>query len=391
MMNNWSKKQRARALLTTILLLLGAWLLYQARRALLPFLLGAVLAYIMLPFINWLDDHVRTSRGRRWVRTLSVIIAYALTVYIVLAVLTSVIPPIGAQVGSLLQRLPDFARNVYRAAPDLVQGWLDVYNTIVPENIRLAIQHSFESTVQSLIRTLQTGIFKGVNVVFTTVSFVLGLIVIPLWMFYILRDEPEIRAQFYRLVPDAYREDVRNLLHLIDVVLGAYLRRQLFLCLSVAVLTTIGLLILDIDSALLLGTLAGVFEVIPVLGPLLGAIPAVLVTLATSPSKLLWVVLLAIIVQQIENYLLVPQIAQGTFRIHPALAILALVIGNEVAGIWGVILCLPLIATVRDVTCYLYLRLSDRPLSPAEALAKVHAKSPSPLPILQRVRALWKK
>ncbi|MGQ9493174.1 MAG: AI-2E family transporter [Anaerolineae bacterium] len=390
-MDNWSKNQRTRALITLILLLLVAWLLYQARRALLPFAVGTVFAYIMLPLINWLDDHIRTSHGRRWVRSLSVLIAYALTIYLISAVLTSVIPPIGAQVGSLLQRLPYFARNVYRAAPELVQGWLDAYNTIVPENIRLAIQHSFESTVQSLIRTLQTGIFKGVNVVFTTVSFVLGLIVVPLWMFYILRDEPEIRAQFYNFVPTSYREDVRNILRLIDGVLGAYLRGQLILCLTVAILTTVGLLILDIDFALLLGTLAGIFEVIPVLGPFLGAIPAILVTLATSPSRLFWVILLAIVVQQIENYLLVPQVARGTFRIHPALAILALVIGSEVAGIWGIILCLPLTAIVRDMARYLYLRLSDEPLSPEEALAQVHVKAPPPLPIPRRVRALWKK
>lgn len=390
-MDNWSKKQRTRALITLILLLLVAWLLYQARRALLPFAVGTVFAYIMLPLINWLDDHVRTSHGQRWVRSLSVLIAYALTIYLISAVLTSVIPPIGAQVGSLLQRLPYFARNVYRAAPELVQGWLDAYNTIVPENIRLAIQHSFESTVQSLIGTLQTGIFKGVNVVFTTVSFVLGLIVVPLWMFYILRDEPEIRAQFYGFVPPSYREDVRNILRLIDGVLGAYLRGQLILCLTVAILTTVGLLILDIDFALLLGTLAGIFEVIPVLGPFLGAIPAILVTLATSPSRLFWVILLAIVVQQIENYLLVPQVARGTFRIHPALAILALVIGSEVAGIWGIILCLPLTAIVRDVARYLYLRLSDEPLSPEEALAQVHVKAPPSLPIPRRVRALWKK
>lgn len=391
MINNWSKRQRVRALVTIALLLLIAWLLYQARRALLPFVLGTVFAYILLPLINWLDDHMRKSLSQRLVRGVSVLIAYALTIYMISALLTSVVPPIVAQVGSLIQRLPYFARNVYRVAPVLVQDWLDAYNRIVPENIRLAVQHSFESTVQSLLRTVQTGIFKGFNVVFTTVSFVLGLIVVPLWVFYVLRDEPEIRTQFYRLVPASYREDVRNILSLIDGVLATYLRGQLILCLSVAILTTVGLLILGIDFALLLGTLAGLFEVIPVLGPLLGAIPAILVTLATSPSKLLWVILLAVVVQQIENYLLVPQVAHGTFRIHPALAILALVIGSEVAGLWGVIVCLPLTAILRDMMHYLYLRLADEPLSPEEALANVRAKSYPLSSVTLRAKRLLKK
>ncbi len=390
-MSNWNTRQRVRALVTIVLLFLIAWLLYKARRVLLPFVLGTVFAYILLPLINWLDDHMRKSFSQRLVRGVSVLIAYALTIYVISALLTSVVPPIGAQVGALIQRLPYFARNVYRAAPVLVQDWLDAYNRVFPENIRLAVQHSFENTIQSLLRTLQTGIFKGINVVFTTISFVLGLIVVPLWMFYVLRDEPQIRAQFYRFIPVSYREDVRNILRLIDGVLGAYLRGQLILCLSVAVLTTIGLLLLGIDFALLLGTLAGIFEVIPILGPLLGAVPAVLVTLATSPSRVLWVILLAVVVQQIENYLLVPQVAHGTFRIHPALAILALVIGSEVAGLWGVILCLPLTAMVRDVVHYLYLRLSDEPLSPEEALAIVCAKA-HPFPsLVSRVKRVWKR
>ena len=121
-------------------------------------------------------------------------------------------------------------------------------------------------------------------------------------MFYVLRDQPEMSATLYRLIPPAYREDARHMIMLLDSLLGSYLRGQLVLCLSVGIMTTIGLTMLGVDLALLLGTLAGIFEVVPVLGPLLGAIPAILVTLAASPSNLLWVIALAFVVQQIENY-----------------------------------------------------------------------------------------
>jgi predicted PurR-regulated permease PerM len=158
-------------------------------------------------------------------------------------------------------------------------------------------------------------------------------------------------------------------------VLSAYLRGQLLLNLSVGVMTTVGLSLIHIDFALLLGTIAGLFEMIPVLGPVLAAIPMIIVTLATSPDKLLWVIGLAFVVQQVENAILVPQITHGTVKLHPALAMIVLVVGSAVAGIVGVLLSIPLTAMVRDIANYLYLRLSDEPLSPQEALNQVRCRA----------------
>jgi predicted PurR-regulated permease PerM len=178
-------------------------------------------------------------------------------------------------------------------------------------------------------------------------------------------------SAFYSLVPAVLREDVRNVLVLADSVLGAYLRGQVLLCLSVGVSFTVGLLFLRVDFALLLGVIAGVLEAVPVLGPILGAIPAVLVALATSPSNVIWVVVLALALQQLENLFLVPQVQGMTVHLHPAVVMLVLVVGSEVAGLVGVILGVPLTAMFRDVASYLYLRLADPPLPPAETMARV--------------------
>ena len=370
--------QRGRTALTIVLSLLIAGLLYSARRALMPLALGTVFAYIMLPLINWLDAHMRPAiRQRRVLRSLLVLVVYLLTVFVLVESLVAIIPPVGAQMQVLARRLPAIAANIYSAAPEVVQGWLDTYNEFVPATIRQAIQRSIEGTVQSLADTLQTGVLKGVNLIFTTLSFVVGLLVVPLWMFYVLRDQPEMSGSFYRLIPLQYREDVRHIVMILDSLLGSYLRGQLVLCLSVGIMTTVGLTILGVDLALLLGTLAGSFEIIPVIGPIVGAIPAIGVTLASSPSKLPWVMLLAFVVQQLENYVLVPQVAHGSVQISPALSVLVLIVGSEVGGVLGAILSLPLTATIRDIAQYLYLRLADRPLSPEEAVARIRGGSVS--------------
>ena len=375
-MSDWTKARRARTLITLALVFLVVVLLYIARSALLPFVLGVILAYIVLPIVNWLHSRAPSQlRKRPLSRTLAVALTYVLLALVLVGALTLTIQPIAAQVNFLVQELPDFARKVYGAVPEAVQVWWDRYKQIVPANIQLTLQRSIDSMVQSLVEALQAGVFKTVGVAFSTVSFVFGLIIVPLWTFYLLRDQPRIAYAFYRRIPAAYREDVRNVQTLIDTVLGAYLRGQLILSLSVGIMTTGGLLIIGVDLALLLGTIVGILEIIPTLGPMLGAIPVILVTLATSPSKLLWAVLLAVAVQQVENLFLVPQVASETVKLHPALVMLVLVIGSAVAGIWGVILGVPITAVLRDVVRYLYLRLSDEPLSPHEAMARLRAQS----------------
>ena len=350
-------------------------LLYLARRALLPFVLGSALAYLVAPLVDWVSARLPTQvRGRRSWRGLVVLAVYLLLAALLAGSLALMIPPVAAQVSVLTQRLPELAGKLYAAAPELMRGWVNWYNQAMPADVRAALQRLIAGWLSSLLTLLQQGAFRTVEAAFRTLSFVLGLVVVPLWVFYVLRDQSELGATLERLIPPAYRDDVRNALTLMDAVLGAYLRGQFLLCLSVGLMFTVGLLFLGIDFALLLGVVSGVFEIVPVLGPVLGAIPAVLVALATSPTQVLWVVVLALAVQQLENILLVPQIQGMSVRLHPALVMLALVIGSELGGVLGLILSVPMTAMARDLASYIYQRLSQPPASPAEALAHVRPK-----------------
>jgi predicted PurR-regulated permease PerM len=369
-----SARRWARTLLVVAVLVLALSLLWQARAGLVPFILGAVSAYLMLPLVNRLDNAMRPMvRWRRFARSLAVFVVYGLAVLALVVALAYIVPTIASQISYLAMRLPYLVARLYKAAPDVVQIWLEQYNSTVPENVRLAIAQSVQNTLQSLLLALQTGVIRTFTFVFSTVSFVIGLLIVPLWMFFVLRDQPEINATLYRVVPPAYRDDVRSLFTLLESVLGAYLRGQFILCLSVGVASAVAFLAIGLDFAVLLGTLAGIFEMVPMLGPTLGAIPALLVALATSPDKIIWVVVLAVVVQQLENTILVPQISAGTARLHPAVVMVVLVAGTAVGGVAGALLSVPLTASVRDVALYLYYRLADQPLGSQEALARVRS------------------
>jgi predicted PurR-regulated permease PerM len=164
-------------------------------------------------------------------------------------------------------------------------------------------------------------------------------------------------------------------------VLGAYVRAQLILVVVVGILVFLGLFLLGIRFSVLLAVIAGVFELVPVIGPLLGAIPGILVTLATSPEDLVWVALLYVGIQIVENALLVPRLQSHAVNIHPAIIMVILVIGSEAAGLWGVVIGVPLAAVGRDVFKYFFHEWSAGPFPDVDrATPQVEVAQEAPPP-----------
>jgi len=165
-----------------------------------------------------------------------------------------------------------------------------------------------------------------------------------------------LQTGFYSALSPWLADHIRNILAIVGEVLGRYVRAQLLLGFIVGYLCFIGLFVMRIRFAPTLAIIAGVTELIPLLGPWIGGAFAFVVTLATEPSKALWVVLLYVMVQLLENNLLVPRIQGHYLRIHPAITLFLLVLGAYVAGFWGIILIVPLTATTVEI--YKYLRRS---------------------------------
>ncbi len=193
----------------------------------------------------------------------------------------------------------------------------------------------------------------------------------PVWLFYVLNDQSRFTKVAVGMIPAQIRDDTVNIARIADRILSQYLRGQLLLCVVVGVFATIGLTLLKVPFPAVLGLIAGIFEILPFVGPLLGALPAVLVALIQDPLLAVWTILLFVVIQQVENTVLVPRISGKAVELHPALIVLVLIIGSEVAGLAGAIFAVPVTAIVRDVFKYLYLRLGDQPLEPRAALALV--------------------
>jgi predicted PurR-regulated permease PerM len=204
-----------------------------------------------------------------------------------------------------------------------------------------------------------------------TISLVLAIVVIPFWTFYLLRDSHDISHHIVEFIPPSIRKDLLAVVRLFDAAMGSYLRGRLFLGLVIGVVTSIVFTLMGVRFALFLGLVAGIFEMIPSIGPTLGAIPAILVALAQDPTLALWVALFAFAVQQVENIFLTPQVLGGSIKLHSVVIMVVLIIGSEIAGLVGLFLGPVVTAILRDLFCYAYYRMQDDPLEPQEALDQV--------------------
>ncbi|MBC7236516.1 MAG: AI-2E family transporter [Chloroflexi bacterium] len=364
-------KLRLRALLIAVLLGLVLLLFSLAWTALLPFLVGLFIAYLLMPFVDFFDRRMPRFL-RRWgmARPIAIVVVYIVTIGAVVGILSYFIPLVANQVRQLI----DLAGSYIPRLEQLAAIDLDSYLERIPPNIRAAIDANIRQISTTLATAIQRGLTLTIRTVSQAISFVLGMIIIPFWLFYVLNDKAAVQRAFYQLVPEAVRKDVYYIGRIIDDLLSAYIRGQLLLCLLVGAMATVALAIIGVDLAIALGTFAGIFELIPVLGPYIGAIPAILIALLDQPIKALWTAVAFAAIQQIENIFLVPRISGNAVRFHPAVVMVIVVVGAQVAGIWGLLIGVPVAAIFRDVYQYLYLRTTERGATPEMAMETLRAR-----------------
>jgi predicted PurR-regulated permease PerM len=337
--------------------------LYFARHALGPFVIGLVLAYLLdLPV-----ERLGRLRIPRWA---SVLIVYAIAIVLIVFAVRAVVRPLADEIMAFIRDFPAFIAQV-----------TDLYAHLdLPAEVRDAIDGWLASLGQGV------GGFNPGDLlpVFTGIAGVLGsivsYIVVPVWVFYLIKDRPALTRAVECSLPAEWRADARAVSGLSLRVFGQWLRGQVFLGLVVGIATFIGLEILSLTVdpvfgrfAVLLSVLAGVLELLPIIGPIISAIPAVILGLTASPQAAIAAVLLYLVIQQFENHVLVPKIQGDAVELHATIVIMAIVLGGAIAGWLGAIFAVPITAAARDIFRYAFHRVDDPPATPDEAMSIIRA------------------
>lgn len=177
--------------------------------------------------------------------------------------------------------------------------------------------------------------------------FMFIFIIVLVLAFYWTLDGPRIIRSFLLLVPQEKRENIGELVSAVEVKVGRYVVGQAVLCLAIGILALIAYLIIGLPNAFVLGLVTGLLEAVPIIGPLLGAVPAAIVALSIAPDKLIWVIVATVVIQQLENSLLVPRVMSKAVGVNPFVTLLALFAFSSFFGIAGALMAIPIAATIQ--------------------------------------------
>ncbi|HYF82490.1 MAG TPA: AI-2E family transporter [Clostridia bacterium] len=345
-------------ILSTIMSTLSGFLAILA-----PFIIALVVAYLLHPIVCWIECNIMNSKrfsklknesygkNQQLKRTISVLLTYLLVIGILVILLYSTYAMIGGQIS----RQVDF-----NAIIDSISSYSERYNQIYDqlkvqlENSGLSdnLKQQFINTAENANEILGSAVSKsfgqlkrlGSNVV----NIVLGLII----AFYILKDL-EYFKQLYRDITKAFMKErknqkLRSLLTDINLIISKFIRGQLLDALIVGILSSIGLSIINLDFAVLIGMTAGIANIIPYFGPVIGSVPAIIVGLLSgSPIKALLAVVVLVVVQQIDGALIAPKVVGNSVGLHPVFVMLSIFIGGAYFGLWGMLIAVPTAAIIK--------------------------------------------
>ncbi len=369
-----SIRRHRQSIFALAMIILVIWLLWTARGALPAFFIGLALAFVLDPIVTFLAR----QGAPRWA---GVIVAYVAVVLAVWAVIAFAVPPIARQTTEFIAHLPELGASV----GDIERAVMEWYAGLpLPEELRAAVDAQVAASGQAFADILRGLLAPTLSAVLRAATFILGLVVIPVWLFYVLKDREGFSRSVAGALPSAWRPDAEKLLALLGRVGGRWVRGQLLLGLSIFVATAIGLTFLTVigfsefgQFTLVLALIAGLLEFVPIIGPIIAAVPAILIGLSISFPAAVAAALLYTAIQQLENNLLVPKVLGDAIELHPAVMILALVVGGALFGIGGAILAAPVVAAARDLYRYGFHRFGEQPPVIAFELA-LHGVRPAP-------------
>ncbi len=298
--------------------------------------LSVSLAYLIQPLVNLMNAlFERVSGGKTMPRPIAIAVSY-LVVFSVLGVgIAAVAPLVGEQAKELSAKLPDYTTKIQERFSGASKG----YRYRLPQELQDNITKKL-SDVAGLV-----GDTVGAFLI-DLVTYLPWLLLIPILSFFFLKDVNLFRISLLRLLPHGdWRTRVEAILEDFNQTLAAYARAQLISCFLIGLLCTIGFYLIGLNYAVLLGILAGIFEFIPLIGPLTIAVIVVLTALVSdNPYQALYAAVFLVVLRIAQDYVIYPRIVRGGLHLHPLAIILSVLAGEQIAGIAGVFISIPMVA-----------------------------------------------
>jgi len=355
------------------------WLLYKIRAVLLILVAGMAIAFALAPLVR------AFSGNRPHLRPLGIALAYS-TVFVGLAVATVLgVRPVADDVRSFATTLPDVVERIDAWVVHEVAGLQQALpvRTHVPQapSAGNVLADKVQSFASNLGQYLAAVAVLGQSFVTVAAAAALALVISA----FFLADPTYFRRQLFAVTPVAFRADAETLLNEIDLVLAAFIRGQILIAVAVGLTATLGMWLLGVKYAVILGLFTAVTQLIPQVGGAIGMIAAVALASLQSPILAAGVFVLYMVLYQLSGNILGPLVMGRAVQLHPLIILVATMVGTVLGGVVGLLLSVPVAAVLKVVWKFFYPRIALRwglapaPDHPAQALPHDHERSSTPM------------
>ncbi|MFW5981039.1 MAG: AI-2E family transporter, partial [bacterium] len=306
---------------TIMLLTIGGiiYFIFKIRIILLPFLLGIFFSYLFYPIVSFLR---KKSVPKSW----AIYILIIIFLLIIAIIAFFIFPVLITELESLNKNFPEYIQQINKLIDNLNNQYQRVQ---LPTIIKEVINRIFTSIEERLLSFME----NFTEIIYSSLSFLLSLILAPFISYYILKDMEEFKNPILKYLPEDKKKLFFRICDDINNIFLAYIRGQVWVSIVVGILCTIALYFLEIRFFLMLGIFATISNMAPFVGPIIGSIPAILIALLASPMKALSVALVYFVIQQIESSLISPKIMSHELGMHPLLVLFSLLLGAELMGL----------------------------------------------------------
>ena len=345
-------KRHWHLIVSIILLLLFIWLIFKLISVVLPFLVGLIIAYLLLPIVRWLERHLPGGKRHPAPKRISIIIGvYFVAIVAIAGMIFYMFTVINSSISQLWQTLPQLISEMTAR----VQSFLAAIRLEVPASMLQQYDQAIQNAGVSIINLLRSGLGQSFSIVRASSSLILGFLSLPLIVFFLLKDWDNLRDGLFRSLPAWAGDYVQHITGIFGRVLGRYIRGQIIMSAIIGTVVFVMLTILKIPFAPALAFWAALMENIPMLGIWMSILAGVAITLATSPSKVLWVAIGYIVINLLENNLLAPRVQGSNMKMNPIFIILVSVVGAYSFGLVGFIIAVPITVTIIELFKYFHI------------------------------------
>lgn len=296
---------------------------------------SAIIAYLFNPLINRLE-----KKGIR--RVFGVLLLYLCVILIVIVFFFLIVPRSTTEIKRLVSDMPKYFEQVSSLMDKMYNKYYSTLGDLPP--IFQGVQQVVMENIVGLESIVVNGLKSFIGGIINTFSKVVSIVLTPILTLYFLVDKDHFKDKIMGLIPEKRRKDYKRLFNEMDYSLSKFVRGKIIMAVYVGIATSIVLLIIGVDFAIVIGFITGIADIIPYIGPFLGFAPAVFFAYLSSPLKAIWVSLFFLSIQWVENNILAPKIIGDTTGIHPIVVLLSIIIGGGIFGVLGMILAVPVVS-----------------------------------------------